>query len=56
MYLIKSLSEKDFETDAPLYWCNTWGWVDRTSATRFSKEEVEAAMLIGKWEPEEAVE
>jgi len=55
MFLIRSHTERDDETGVPLYWCNTWGWVDRSSATRFTTEERDAgAMLVGRSEWEEA--
>jgi hypothetical protein len=38
-YRIKSIVERDDITNQPLYWSNEDGWVDKGSATVFSKEE-----------------
>jgi hypothetical protein len=50
-YVVISTTEKDDETDEPLYWSNDDGWVDLGSATRFSSEEKKKLDLPigGKW-------
>ncbi len=40
-YIIMSTFERDDESDALLYWNNEHGWVDRESATVFTKYEKE---------------
>jgi len=53
-WVIRSDDEKDFETDEPLYWSNTDGWVWRSTADRFSNAERNMSDLPigGKWEAE----
>lgn len=51
-YVVRSLDLLDDETDTPLYWNNTFGWVDFTDATRFTEGETKVFNLpIGAiWE------
>lgn len=52
-YLVVSTTERDFDTDAPLYWSNKHGWTTKRSATRFSEDEKARLRLPmgGAWEP-----
>jgi hypothetical protein len=49
--LIRSKTEKDDQTQQPLYWSNKDGWVDKKSADRFRPFEKASLRLPigGEW-------
>jgi hypothetical protein len=48
-YVIVSFDHRDSDDGMPLYWCNTQGWVDHSSADRFTLYEAKRAQMIGQW-------
>lgn len=52
MWVIRGVTETDFETEAPLYWNNRHGWVDRAWADAFTDDEHATLTLPlgGQWE------
>jgi hypothetical protein len=50
-FLIRATDERDDETNEPLYWSNTDGWVDKASAARFTQHERDTVSLPigGEW-------
>ena len=58
-YLIVDHSERDDETNEPLYWQHDQGWVNRESATRYTRVDVAATPYLvegSKWETEDGSE
>lgn len=57
MFLIRNYKAYDEETGEPLYWSNVDGWVDYSSATRFTEEEMRQFGLPadGIWEQSSVV-
>ena len=51
-YVIRSLKERDADTELPLYWNNRDGWVSREDADEFSILEMRSFRLPigGTWE------
>jgi hypothetical protein len=51
LWRIQSTTERDFDTDFPLYWSNENGWVDRPSSDTFTTEEKSVFNLPigGRW-------
>lgn len=52
VWAIRATSEKDFDTDEPLYWSNEWGWVSGEVAQLFTAQDhAELNLPIGGiWE------
>lgn len=42
MLHIRSTSEVDDETGEPLYWSDSFGWVDLTEASEYTQEQADA--------------
>ena len=58
-YLVKSTVETDDDTNEPLYWQHDQGWVDRESASRYTRGEVETTPYLPAdsiWETEDGSE
>jgi hypothetical protein len=53
LWRIQSTTERDFDTEFPLYWSNDLGWVLRPSSDTFTTEEKESFNLPlgGRWLP-----
>lgn len=53
LWRIQSTTERDFDTDFPLYWSNENGWVARPSSDTFTTEEKSVFNLPigGRWLP-----
>jgi hypothetical protein len=51
LYHIVSIDKKNPSGDGPLYWSNTFGWVNKKSADVFTKTEHDTLYLPigGKW-------
>jgi len=53
LWRIQSTTERDFDTEFPLYWSNDLGWVLRPQSDKFTTEEKNTLNLPlgGRWLP-----